>query len=200
MSKNKSHPEHIDATVATSEDVAVEHAVTENEEEVVTDSEDRLANLTPEQMMFECTEAQQRADENWEKLLRVQAEMENVRRRAERDVASAHKYGLERFIKSLLPVVDSLERGMDIVVEGSAEVRAMHEGMQLTHKLLLETLGKQGIKQLNPLGESFNPEQMEAVSMQPASEADPNTVLSVVQKGYLLNDRLVRPVMVVVSQ
>lgn len=192
MSKNKSDAEYIDENVTTAEQVAVETAVTEDE--------DSLANLTPEELVIKCTELQQRADENWEKLLRLQAEMENVRRRAERDIVSAHKYGLEKLIKSLLPVMDSLERGMEITAVGSAEVKAMHEGMELTHKLLIEILEKNGVKRLDPVGEPFNPEEMEAVSMQAASEVEPNTVLSVVQKGYLLNDRLVRAVMVVVSQ
>lgn len=192
MNKNKSDAEHINETITTAENVAVEPAVAEDD--------NRLANLTPEELVIECTEAQERADENWEKLLRLQAEMENVRRRSERDIASAHKYGSEKLIKSLLPVVDSLERGMEIAAQGSAEMKAIHEGMELTHKLLLETLEKNGVKQLDPVGEPFNPEEMEAVSMQPANEVDSNTVLSVVQKGYLLNDRLVRAVMVVVSQ
>lgn len=187
MSKKKSSPEELEDTLI---DV----------EEAVAADENRLANLTHEELVVEYNEAQQRADENWDKLVRLQAEMENLRRRAERDVASAHKYGVEKLIKSLLPVVDSLERGLEIAVDGSSEVKAMHEGMELTLKILLETLEKNNVKQLNPVGEPFNPEEMEAVSMQPASEVESNTVLTVMQKGYLLNNRLVRPAMVTVAQ
>ena len=179
---------------------ALTEAVTQASDEVVAEDEERLANLTQEELVLECSQAQQRADENWDKLVRLQAEMENVRRRAERDVSSAHKYGSEKLVKSLLPVVDSLERGLEIVADGSPEVKAMHEGMELTLKMLLETLSKNGVKQLDPVGEPFNPEEMEAVSMQPSPEVEPNTVLTVMQKGYLLNDRLVRPAMVMVSQ
>ncbi len=188
MSKKKSSPEDLEDTLVD----AVEKEVAEDE--------NRLANLTPEELVIECSEAQQRADENWDKLIRLQAEMENVRRRATRDVESAHKYGTENLVKNLLPVVDSLERGLEIAADGSCEVKAMHEGMELTLKMLLETLEKNGVKQLDPAGEPFNPEEMEAVSLQPATEVDPNTVLTVIQKGYLLNDRLVRPAMVTVAQ
>ncbi len=204
MSKKKSHPEHLDVQATAAKDVTTQNAVAEEESTIaegeIAEEEDRLNNMTAEELAAECSEAQRRAAENWEKLLRLQAEMENVRRRAERDVVSAHKYGVEKLIKNLLPVIDSLERGMEVAAEGSAEVKAMYEGMTLTHKLLLETLEKQGVKQLDPMGEPFNPEEMEAVSTQPGDEVEANTVLSVVQKGYLLNDRLVRPVMVVVSQ
>ena len=188
MSKKESSPEDLEDTLID----AVE--------ETVAADENRLANLTHEELVVEYNEAQQRADENWDKLVRLQAEMENLRRRVERDVASAHKYGVEKLIKSLLPVVDSLERGLEIVVDGSSEVKAMHEGMELTLKILLETLEKNNVKQLDPVGEPFNPEEMEAVSIQPATEVEPNTVLTVIQKGYLLNARLVRPAMVAVAQ
>jgi len=123
-----------------------------------------------------------------------------VRRRAERDVVSAHKYGSEKLIKDLLPVVDSLESGLEIASEGGVETQSMREGMELTLKMLLEALEKSGVKQIDPMGEPFNPEEMEAVSMQPAPEVESNTVLVVIQKGYLLNDRLVRAAKVMVSQ
>ena len=191
MSKKKA-PAATDEMTAEIEQPAID--------EMPTVDDDQFANLTQEALVTECQQAQQRADENWDKLVRLQAEMENVRRRAERDVTSAHKYGTEKLIKSLLPVVDSLECGLEIAPNSSAEVQSMHEGMELTSKMLVEVLEKNGVRQIEPLGEPFNPDEMEAISMQPETEVESNTVIRVMQKGYLLNDRLMRPAMVVVSQ
>ena len=192
MSKKKTPNTDVDDMIADAEQTMIEEAVSEDE--------DRLAALTQEELVTECIQAQQLAAENWDKVVRVQAEMENVRRRAERDVVSAHKYGSEKLIKDLLPVVDSLESGLEIASEGGVETQSMREGMELTLKMLLEALEKSGVKQIDPMGEPFNPEEMEAVSMQPAPEVESNTVLVVIQKGYLLNDRLVRAAKVMVSQ
>lgn len=132
-----------------------------------------------------------------DQILRLHAEIENMHRRNERDVASAHKYASEKFARDLLPVLDSLE--MAIQKEQGAGVDTLLEGVELTHKLLLDTLAKHGIKQIDPDGERFDPELHEAVSMQPNADVDPNTVLVVAQKGYTLNGRLLRPARVVVS-
>ncbi len=144
------------------------------------------------------TKAEQKAHENWDKLMRVTAEMDNLRRRSERDVANAHRYGLEKFINQLLPVVDSLEQAEQLADKHSD--KAMHEGLELTMKLLLDMLEKSGVKQLAPLGEAFNPEMHEAMTMQPSEEAPANTILSVFQNGYTLNDRVIRAAKVVVSK
>lgn len=159
----------------------------------------RLGSLTPEELVLECQQALQKADENWDKFVRSQAEMENVRRRAERDVAHAHKFGSEKLIKELLPVLDSVERGLELGSEDNAAVKAIHEGMTMTVKLLRDALTKQGVKEVDPLGQPFDAAQMEAVSMQPSDKVDANTVLQVMQKGYLLNDRLLRPAIVTIS-
>lgn len=145
-------------------------------------------------------DARAKADEHWNELLRARADMENLRRRAERDVENAHKYALEKFTQELLPVVDSLELGIAAVNGDGEELQKLLEGMELTLKMLLSTLEKFGIRQLMPVGEKFDPERHQAMSMQASAEHEPNTVMVVMQKGYVLNDRLVRPAMVVVSK
>jgi molecular chaperone GrpE len=141
-------------------------------------------------------EAQAKADENWERYLRALAEVENVRKRAGRDVENAHKFALERFAKELLGVKDTLEMGL--AVEG-ASVESLLEGSNATLKMLASTLERFGIVEVDPAGEPFDPEFHEAISMQPAKDAEPGSVVAVVQKGYTLNGRLLRPAMVIVA-
>jgi molecular chaperone GrpE len=146
-------------------------------------------------------DARNKADEHWNQLLRVQAEMENLRRRAERDVESAHKYALEKFAAALLPVKDSLEMGLNAASGGEGEVLTrLKEGTELTLKMLAAALEKFGIKEVDPVGQLFNPDLHQAMTMQPSADHPANTVLAVMQKGYTLNDRLLRPAMVVVSK
>lgn len=199
MSNKKIEPGHADAAVDDEMDKAIEAAEQAAMEEAVSEDEVRLAHLTQEELVVECEQAQESMHKFKDQAIRLQAEMENLRRRTERDVAGAHKYGSEKLIKDLLPVVDSLERGLALEVTGP-DVKAVHEGMEMTMKMLLETLEKNGVKQIDPEGEPFNPEEAEAISMQPADGVDANTVLKVVQIGYSLNGRLVRPAMVIVSQ
>lgn len=138
-----------------------------------------------------------------EQMLRSQAEMQNVRRRAEIDVEKAHKFALEKFVKELLPVADSLEKAVESTEghENAGEVVAnIREGVEMTLTLFMNSLQKFNVKQLNPVGEPFDPQQHEAMSMVPAPDAEPNSVVAVVQKGYTLNDRLVRPAMVVIAK
>ncbi|MDP3562500.1 MAG: nucleotide exchange factor GrpE [Legionellaceae bacterium] len=144
------------------------------------------------------TLAEQQAHENWEKATRALAELENVRRRAERDVVNAHKYSLERFVTSLLPVVDSLEQALQLADKETNA--AMHEGLELTMKLFLDVLQKNNVEQLDPVGDVFDPQQHEAMSMQALEGAEPNTILVVFQKGYRLNDRVIRPARVIVAK
>jgi molecular chaperone GrpE len=143
--------------------------------------------------------ANAKAEDNWNKALRALAELENVKRRAEADVTSAHKYALEKFINGMLPVIDSLEQAMIQNVEHES-AKPLREGIELTLKMFADTLGRFGVEQLDPVGEPFDAEKHEAMSMQPNAEVDSGTVLLVYQKGYVLNGRLVRPARVVVSQ
>jgi len=141
-------------------------------------------------------ELQAKADENWERYVRASAETENVRKRAARDVENAHKFALERFGKELLGVKDTLEMG---VAADGASVESLIEGSNATLKMLGSVLERFGIVEIDPEGEPFDPEFHEAISMQPSDEVEPNSVLKVVQKGYTLNGRLLRPAMVIVA-
>ena len=140
-----------------------------------------------------------------DQLLRVQAEAENVRRRAARDVENAHKFALEKFAAELLPVVDSLEKAVESAQIGAetsdaGAANAIGEGVELSLKLFYDVLEKAGISRIHPKGEPFDPQYHEAMAMLEHADAEPNSVLDVMQPGYTLNGRLVRPAMVVVSK
>jgi len=148
-------------------------------------------------------DARAKADEHWNQLLRVKADMENTRRRARQDVENAHKFALEKFALELLPIKDSLEMGLT-AAEGIAEsgdaMAQLKEGTALTLKMLATALEKFGIEAVDPTGDTFDPDKHQAMSMQESAEHKPNTVMAVMQKGYQLNERLLRPAMVVVSK
>ena len=135
-----------------------------------------------------------------EQELRALAEAQNQRRRAERDVEAAHKFALEKFVAALLPVVDNLERALAAIDRTQEQGRALAEGVELTHKSLLEALRQHQVEVVEPLGDSFDPEAHEAVAMVPHPEVPANAVVEVLQRGYRLHQRLVRPAIVVVSQ
>jgi molecular chaperone GrpE len=144
--------------------------------------------------------AQQKADEHYDQLVRAHAEIENLKRRHAQEVEKAHKYALDKFVSELLGVWDSLELGHLAAQDEAADVAKLREGTELTLKMLGDVMNKFGVEQHNPEGEPFNPELHQAMSMQPRDDVEPNTVVTVVQKGYSLNGRLVRPAMVMVSQ
>jgi molecular chaperone GrpE len=145
-------------------------------------------------------DARGKADEHWDQCLRLQADLDNLRKRAERDVANAHKYALERFAAELLPVRDSLEMGLAAFETEGADPEKLREGVELTLQMLTSAMGKFQIQEVNPQDERFDPDFHQAMSMQERDDVDPNTVVTVVQKGYLLNERLLRPAMVIVSK
>jgi molecular chaperone GrpE len=146
--------------------------------------------------LSELEKAQEAAAENWDRYLRTAAELENVRKRASRDVENAHRFALERFSRELLAVRDSLEMGL---AAESASVESLLEGSEATLKILGVTMQQFGIEVVDPAGEPFDPEFHEAISMQPSDDVEPGSVVIVVQKGYSLNGRLLRPAMVVVA-
>ena len=148
----------------------------------------------------ELAEARLAAKENLDRALRAQAELENVRRRMARDVENAHKFALERFVSELLPVKDSLELGLTATAEEGAGATSIAEGLELTLRMLEQAMEKFGVRVVDPAGESFDPEFHQAMTMQESDTAESGTVLTVVQKGYLLNQRLVRPAMVIVAK
>lgn len=175
-------------------------------EEVSIDSAEANASDTIEQMDYDTLQkklfqAEELAHENWEKAVRATAETDNVRRRAERDVSSAHKYGSEKLITSLLPVIDSLEQALQAAESANDEtIKSSKEGIELTLKLFADALTKANVVQLNPIGEAFDPNQHEAMSMQDAPNELPGSVIMVFQKGYVLNGRVIRPARVVVAK
>ncbi len=132
--------------------------------------------------------------------LRMAADLQNVRRRAEQDVEKAHKFALEKFANDLLPVVDSLERGLELTSANDESIKPVREGMELTLKLFQDTLKRYQLEAVDAHGTPFNPEHHQAMAMEESTHVEPNTVLKVFQKGYLLNGRLLRPAMVVVSK
>jgi len=152
---------------------------------------------TDEQHIEQLEEQLASAKEN---ALRAAAEMQNIRRRAEQDIEKAHKFALEKFATDLLPVLDSLERGLEVSDPTDKTIRPMREGMELTYKLFLDTLKRFQVERLDPQGEPFNPEQQQAMAMEESTHVEPNSVLKVFQCGYVMNGRLLRPAMVVVSK
>jgi molecular chaperone GrpE len=137
------------------------------------------------------------AAENWDKFLRAAAELENVRKRAARDVENAHKFALERFSTDLLDVRDSLE--MALATGAEVDIASLMAGNEATLKLLAAVMQRYGVQELDPLGEPFDPAMHEAMTMQPSADAEPGSILTVFQKGYALNGRLLRPARVVVA-
>jgi molecular chaperone GrpE len=156
---------------------------------------DSPAASSPEEQQLEALQAELAAAR--EQVLRANAEMQNVRRRAEQDVEKAHKFALERFAGELLPVVDNLERALAAI---PVEETVNREGVELTLKSLLGALEKHGVSLIDPHGEHFNPEHHQAIAMLDAPHATPNSVVDVMQKGYSLNGRLLRPAMVAVAK
>ena len=153
--------------------------------------------VSQEKLMQELEQAQQKVAEYHDKMLRMQADMENLRKRAERDLSNAHKYAIEKFASELLQVKDSLELGIGA---GDVDVTKLQEGHELTLKMMETVLKKFAIEEIDPHGETFDPNLHQAMTIQESTEYEPNTVISVMQKGYTLNDRLLRPAMVIVAK
>ncbi len=165
------------------------------------EQEEERTEPSREELQLLLEDARNKADEHWNRVLRLQAELENLRKRSQRELENAHKYALEKFVQELLPVKDSLEMGLAAVgEEGDESAAKMREGVELTLKMLQTVLEKFGVKEINPEGQPFDPELHQAMSMVESADAEPNTVVTVMQKGYLLNDRLIRPAMVVVAK
>ncbi len=154
----------------------------------------------PTQLVALLEDARAKADSHWDQLLRTRAEMENLQRRQARELENAHKFALEGFARELLQVRDSLELGQEAAQAEGANLDKLREGTALTLKLMADTMAKFGIEPVDPEGQPFNPEFHQAMTMVPRDDVPPNTVVGVVQRGYLLNGRLMRPAMVMVSR
>jgi len=192
--------------MAKDETLSEKTAAEENASEIeATDEviEGVVEDAATDDLMPLLEDARAKADEHWNQLLRVKADMENTRRRAKQDVENAHKFALEKFALELLPIKDSLEMGLtaaDDIAEGGDAMAQLKEGTALTLKMLAAALEKFGIEAVDPVGDTFDPDKHQAMSMQESAEHKPNTVMAVMQKGYQLNERLLRPAMVVVSK
>ena len=148
----------------------------------------------------ELEKAQATVKDYWDQIMRLRAEIENNRKRAERDIENAHKYAIKNFAENLLPVVDSMEMGQTAAVADNATLDSIREGSELTMNMLIQVLERSGVQPVNPLGEKFDPELHQAISMVESADAESNSVIEVMQKGFLLNDRLIRPAMVIVAK
>jgi molecular chaperone GrpE len=190
MSNDQEVPETQVETEANTEE-PVGEAV--NEEQL-------LSEPTIEELKQQLAEAEQKAQENWDKAVRAMAEMENLKRRTQKDLESAHKFALEGFAKELLPVLDSLILGLQAATGDSPEVEKFRVGSELTIKQFESVFAKFNIETIDPIGQPFNPEHHQAMSVQAVEGVEPNTVVNVFQRGYLLNGRLLRPAMVVVAK
>lgn len=188
--------------MSTDQEAPESQVETENQAINEESSEPLLTEQEPtvKELQEQLAQAEQKAQDNWDKMVRAQAEMENLKRRTQRDLESAHKFALENFAKALLPVLDSLELGLQAANGDSPEVQKFREGNELTIKQFESVFSKFNIVTIDPVGQPFNAEQHQAMLMQEIDGAEPNTVVNVFQKGYMLNGRLLRPAMVVVAK
>ncbi|KFZ36073.1 heat shock protein GrpE [Shewanella mangrovi] len=197
---SKAGQEQVEEVVETVQENETD--ATETTAENVADVIDELtqANFRVEELEQALAEAEAKVVEQKDSVLRAAAESENVRRRAALDVEKAHKFALEKFVNELLPVIDNMERALVGAENADEAIKPVLEGVELTLKTFISAVEKFGVKAVDPVGEAFNPEQHQAIGMQPSADYPANTVMLVMQKGYLLNDRLLRPAMVMVSQ
>ncbi len=176
-----------------------------NEENIKEEPNSSLAEDNKELSVDEIQErleiAEKAVSDNWDKFLKAKADADNIQKRAIKDIESAHKYALEKFVPELLSVKDSLEASIKLAADNSEmDIKSFVEGNKMTVKMFSDTLEKFKIIEINPAKEEFNPEYHQAITMLPSEDVAPNTVIEVIQKGYMLNERLVRPALVVVSQ
>ena len=193
---NPNEPQSAEAPVEN-----VEAAVDQVEAEPVTEDvevqEDSVVDA--EQLAKDLAQATEEIAALKDQMLRVQAEAQNIRRRAEQDVEKAHKFGVEKFANEMLPIIDSLERAIETFGDDEA-LKPMREGVEMTMNMFVSGLGKFQMEQVNPKGETFDPALHQAMSMIPSPDVAPNTVVDVMQKGYTLHGRLLRPAMVIVAK
>ncbi len=189
------HNDNDQTTESTEEELQAESAEAAGKTGVEPVSDDPI-----EVLEIELQAARLEAVEARQDMLRMQADMDNLRKRLVREHEKARRRTLERFMNDLLPVRDSLERGLEAASDPAASVESLKEGKQLIMKMLSKAMGDHGLQIIDPIGEAFNPEQHEAMTMLPSDQHDENTVIDVLEKGYQLHERLIRPAKVVVSR
>ena len=198
--KKKARTEKVDsANDDTSSDLGEVAGKVDSNDQAKAETESETGN-GEENIEQQLLEAQATIKDYWDQIIRLKAEMENSVKRTSRDIENAHKFAVRNFAESLLPVLDSMELGQLAAEGDKANLSSIIEGSQMTMSMFVQALEKHGLKQIDPLGESFDPDQHQAISMIDDENAESNTVISVMQKGFLLNDRLVRPAMVVVAK
>ena len=189
-----------EATETAEEEALLEDASASRPVDAEGDRASAAQPPTPEELQLELAAARTDAESLRDQALRVRAEMENLRRRHSVELEKAHKYALDSFVRELLQVRDSLELGHDAALAEGADIAKLREGTELTLKLLGDVMDRFGVAPVDPIEQPFDPEFHQAMTMQPRSDLPPNTVVAVMQKGYTLNGRLVRPALVIVSQ
>lgn len=172
----------------------------EQQNTAASETEDTVELSADQALQQQVEAAEAKASEHLDQLLRTKADMENLRRRTQRDLENAHKFALEKFAQELLAVKDSLDLGLQAASQDGADVEKLREGAEMTSNMLANVFEKFNLVEVNPLNQPFDAEQHQAMSMQENPEVEPNTVMAVMQKGYTLNERLLRPAMVVVSK
>lgn len=190
----------VDSKVQTDSTVATDMPTIDKMADTEMPSPEPESSSIIKELTRQLAEATQKAETHWNSLLRKQAEYDNLQKRMTRDLDSARKYALEKFATDLLVVKDSMELGFDATAKPETDLGTVHEGMSLTLKMLIDTMNKFGIVEINPIEEKFDPQWHEAMAMQPVPNVEDDTVLYVHQKGYQLNDRLLRPARVVVAK
>lgn len=182
---------------AVGDDVVAEE--NQNSEAQVDHSAGDTASLSLQEALVRLDAAEAKAAQNWDQVVRSQAEMDNLRKRQARDVENAREYGARRFAEELVPIRDSIELGLGAAQEEGADIVKIIEGYQLTMQQMDSAMQKLDITEINPQGEPFNPEHHQAMATEPNADVPANTVVKVYQKGWMLKERLLRPAMVVVS-
>ncbi|RTZ16163.1 nucleotide exchange factor GrpE [Vibrio aquaticus] len=194
--ENKVTEEELDQIIEEAEKVEAAAQAAEAELEEAGDEKDvKIAQLEAALLSSEA-----KIKDQQDGVLRAKAEVENMRRRTESEIDKARKYALNKFAEELLPVIDNLERAIQAADTDNEAVKPLLEGVELTHKTFTDTVSKFGLKEINPEGEAFNPELHQAMSIQESPDHEPNSVMFVMQKGYELNGRVIRPAMVMVSK
>lgn len=173
-----------------------ETTLEENADELLEEAQETMS----EDIEALLAEARLEAEKHKDMALRIQADMENLRRRTRLDIESAHKFALDKFVNALIPAMDSMEMGMAAAMNEDASIESIREGIDMTFKQILDVLGEFNVERVDPQGEKFDPQLHEAMTMIPSPDHESNTIVDVIQKGYSLNERLVRPARVIVAQ
>lgn len=188
-----------EAIDAAAEQAKAEASLAENKQ-AHEESIEEAQNAVNDDIEAMLNDAQTEAAKHKELALRLQADMENLRRRTRIDIEEAHKYALDKFVNALIPAMDSMEMGIEAAAKEEATKESIRDGVEMTFKQMLDVLGEFNVERLDPKGEKFDPQVHEAMTMIPSPEHESQTVVDVIQKGYKLNERLVRAARVIVAQ